>query len=193
METAGTETLAIAEVDDEAVIAMRARRDPEAFAPLYARYVDPVYRYCYRRLGSREVAEDATSAVFQKALTALSGYRGGSFRAWLFTIAHNVVTDIYRERRPTQPFDEARHDPIDPDRTPEEHAMAADDLRTIEAVLARVAPDQRRVLELRLAGLTGREIAEVLGRSEAAVKMLQSRAHARLRVLLGAEDGAHAP
>jgi len=86
--------------DDDAVLVARAQQDREAFAIFYDHYLDRIYRYCYRRLGSRETAEDATSAVFTKALTALGTYqaRPGGFRAWIFTIAHNVVTDVYRDR-----------------------------------------------------------------------------------------------
>ena len=72
---------------------MLAQRDPYAFALLYTRYLDPIHRYCYRRLGSREAAEDATSLVFAKALSALPRYHDTSFRSWLFTIAHHVVID----------------------------------------------------------------------------------------------------
>jgi RNA polymerase sigma-70 factor (ECF subfamily) len=182
--------------EDEAVLAGRAQRDPAAFAPLYERYLDPVYRYCYRRLGSREAAEDATSQVFSNALAALPGFRRGSFRAWLFTIANNVVTDVYRRRRPTQPLDGVP-EPVDQTRTPEERAVAADESRNLRAVMGRLTADQQQVLELRLAGLTGAEIAAVLGRDVAAVKMLQLRAMRRLRVLLavdgqatGADDGS---
>jgi RNA polymerase sigma-70 factor (ECF subfamily) len=143
-------------LDDAAVVA-RAQRDPRAFAPLYERYFEAIYRYTYRRLSSHEAAEDATSIVFHRALERLTQFRGGSFRAWLFTIAHNVVTDTYRERRPTQSFDDAQIDPVDPDATPEETALARELGRSLHEVLAQIAPDQRRVLELRLAGLTGRE------------------------------------
>ncbi len=53
---------------DEAAIIARAQQNPAAFAPLYQAYVTPVYRYCYRRLGSREAAEDATSIIFERVL-----------------------------------------------------------------------------------------------------------------------------
>jgi RNA polymerase sigma-70 factor (ECF subfamily) len=78
--------------DDDALVA-RAREDRRAFAPLYERYFDAVYRYCYHRLGNWTDAEDATSLVFANALGALPRFRdhAGSFRSWLFTIAHNVV------------------------------------------------------------------------------------------------------
>jgi RNA polymerase sigma-70 factor, ECF subfamily len=174
---------------EEAAAVARARADPHAFAPLYDRYLDPVYRYCYRRLGSREAAEDATGVVFAKALAALPAYRDGSFRGWLFAIAHNVVADGHRRKRPEAPL-EAAGDPPDRAPTPEEAALAADERRSVRALLAALPPDQRRVLELRLAGLTGAEIATALGRSVAAVKMLQLRAMTRLRTDLGVARGA---
>ena len=174
-----------ADPSDSALVAA-ARADRRAFAPLYDRYVDPVYRYCLRRLGDRAAAEDATSQVFAKALATLPAYRDRSFRGWLFTIAHNVVSDMFRQRRPDVPL-EAAEDRPDPAPTPEEAALVADEGRALRALLAQIPTDQQRVLELRLAGLTGAEIARVLGRSEGAVKMLQFRAVARLRVLLDAE------
>lgn len=73
---------------DERLIVARARHDRAAFAPLYERYLNDVYRYCHFRLGSREAAEDVTSLTFLKAMNSLGQFRGGSFRAWLFTIAH---------------------------------------------------------------------------------------------------------
>lgn len=85
------------ELSDEQ-LAARAQHDPNAFAPLYQRYVRPIYAFCFQRLGTRELAEDATSQTFVKALAALPGYRAGSFRAWLYTIAHNVVIDVHRAR-----------------------------------------------------------------------------------------------
>jgi RNA polymerase sigma-70 factor (ECF subfamily) len=95
--------------DDDAWLVIGAKADPRAFAPLYARYVDPVYRYCFRRLGHPEAAADATSQVFAKALAALPGYRedAPSFRSWLFAIAHNVLVDEARARRVTSTLDAA--------------------------------------------------------------------------------------
>jgi len=165
--------------EDEAALVVLAQRDRAAFAPLYERYLDPVYRYCYRRLGTQEAAEDATSIVFTKALGALPSYHQGSFRGWLFTIAHNVVMDAHR-RRPKAPI-AAIDEPVDTDPTPEEVAVARDGQRTVEGLLATLPDDQRRVVEFRLAGLRGAEIAAVMDRSVAAVKMLQLRAMTRLR------------
>jgi RNA polymerase sigma factor (sigma-70 family) len=171
--------------DDEADLVAAAQRERAAFAPLYVRYVRPVYRYCYRRLGSHEAAEDATSQTFVKALAGLDRYRdhSGTFRGWLFTIADRVVTDLYRRRRPQTGIDEAS-EVASATPGPEETAITAEASRSVQAMLERLTPDQRRIVALRLAGLTGLEIAAVVGREHQAVRSLQFRAYARLRRLL---------
>lgn len=174
---------------DEAAEIAHAQRDPCAFAPLYHRYVDDVYRYCYRRLGDAEAAADMTSFIFTRALVALPHYLGtGSFRSWLFAIAHNAVVDSQHQVRSWAPL-QAGIDRIDPTPGPEEVVLRADTAREVRAVLIQLPQDQRQVVELRLAGLTNREMAAVLGRSVPAIKMLQVRALIRLRSLLDAMRG----
>jgi RNA polymerase sigma-70 factor (ECF subfamily) len=179
------------EADDALVVA--ARRDTRAFAPLYRRYIDPVYRYCFRRLGTREDAEDATSQIFTQALAGLPRLGSQPFRAWLFAIAHNVVTDIHRTRRPGGPLTLAdMHEDSSP--TPEQTALAAEGGRTIRALLAQLPPGDRELMELRLAGLTDVEIARALGRSHGAIRVAQHRTLVRLRALrdaTGAKGGAN--
>lgn len=170
---------------EEASLVARAQRDPAAFTPLYARYARPVYRYCYRRLGSHEAAEDATSQTFAKALAGLPRYRHGSFRGWLFTIADRVVTDVYRRQRPQLGLHVAA-ELVDRAPGPEDRALADEDRRAVQVLLGRLPADQRRVVELGLAGLTVPEIARVLGRRPEAVKSTRFRAYARLRRLMAA-------
>jgi RNA polymerase sigma-70 factor (ECF subfamily) len=165
---------------EDAALVAAAQADPQAFTSLYARYLQPVYRYCYRRLGTGAAAEDATSEVFVKVLAGLPRYREGSFRGWLFTIAHHVTMDALRQHRPQEPLGAAR-EAMDTALSPEEKFVSAE---TQRALLACLPDDQRQVVELRLAGLTGGEIAAVLGRSLGSVKSLQFRALARLRCAL---------
>ena len=169
-------------VDDAELVAC-AQADRQAFAALYHRYLDPIHRYCYRRLGSREAAEDATSLVFTKALASLPTYRAGSFRSWLFAIAYHVITDDLRARRVVAELHAASEVP-DRGPMPEEAFMAAESHSSVVQLLGQLTQGQRRVVELRLAGLTGREVAEVLGCSLPAVKIAQVRAYRRLRDLL---------
>jgi RNA polymerase sigma-70 factor (ECF subfamily) len=110
----------------------------------------------------------------------------GTFRAWLFTIAHNVVVSFYRTRSRRghhASLDDAVH-LADPGPTPEDDVLLADEQQRLYQALAHLPDDQRRVFELRLAGLLGAEIAEVLHRSPAAVRQLQFRAMQRLRTML---------
>jgi RNA polymerase sigma-70 factor (ECF subfamily) len=179
---------ALLESDDE-VHAAAASQDRQAFAPLYDRYLDPIYRYCYRRLGTKEAAEDATTQVFIRALAALPNYQRGCFRSWLFTIAHNVVADAYSRAghdRRSATLADAMAVP-DPDPSPEEIALTHTESLAIRDLLAHLAPEQRVLLELRLAGLTDAEIAQVVGRSHGAVRVALHRAIASLRDLLTAQ------
>jgi RNA polymerase sigma-70 factor (ECF subfamily) len=178
-------------LEEDARLVALAKTDPCAFAPLYARYFDPVYRYCYRRLGHPEAAADAAAQVFAKALAALPGYReeAPSFRSWLFAIAHNVIADDLRARRPFAPMAAAGQVAASGP-SPEEVVLTDEAGSTVQALLAQLPPDQRQILELRLVGLTGPEIAAALGRSLGAVKIAQVRAFARLRATL---DPASSP
>lgn len=175
---------ATVEVDEECQVLL-ALTDPHAFAPLYLRYRPRVYRLCYRATGNAPDAEDLTSQVFHKALARLGSFHGGSFEKWLVTIAVNTIRDDRRTRKRHAPLPELRHDPRP---GPEEEAVRADDRDRLRALLATLPDDQREVVELRLAGYTGAEIARLLGRSPEAVRKAQERALKRLARLMGLGD-----
>jgi RNA polymerase sigma-70 factor (ECF subfamily) len=167
--------------DADAHLVAWAKQNPQAFTALYDRYFPAVYGYCLSQLTAPDAAEDATSQTFLKALAALPHYReSGRFRPWLFVIAHNVVLDALTNRRAHESL-EAVSELLDPTPSPEERAIAAVDADWLAAALARLPVEDLRVLELRRAGLSGREIAEVLGISHEAAKKRQLRAIDRLR------------
>lgn len=162
----------------------RAGSSPADFATIYDAYFPPVLGYCMSQLGDREMAEDAASQTFLKALAAYPAYQEtGQIRAWLFAIAHRVLIDIHRDRRPAEPLERAAEVP-DPASSPEERAIRQLDAAWLDAALTRLPPDDRQILELRRAGLTGREIADVLEISHEAAKKRQLRAINRLRAEL---------
>jgi RNA polymerase sigma factor (sigma-70 family) len=184
---AGADAPPAKEAGDAALVAA-AQLNPAGYAALYGRYWEAVFRYCYYRLADWQEAEDAASQVFVDAFARLGAFRdrGDSFRPWLFTIAHNEVVGRYRRqgRRLFAPL-AAAFRLVDPAPSPEERAIAADEHGRALALLAQLPEDQRRVCELRLAGLTGKEVAAVLGKSHDAVRAAQWRAETRLRTLLG--------
>lgn len=178
--------------EDDHALVTAAQRDPRRFEPLFLRYWEPVLRYCHFRLGNREDAEDAASQIFVDAYAALHRFssRGGagSFRAWLFTIAHHEIANRYRyrTRHPHHPWTEEAEALPDPAVSPESEALAAADHAWLRSLLRELPDRSREVVELRLAGLTDREIAGVLDINVAAVRQAQSRALAGLRRRLDA-------
>ena len=172
---------------DEALLVARAKHQRDAFAPLYITYFDRVYAYCYRRLGDPEEAADATSQVFARALEAIGTCREASFRSWLFAIAHNALVDAYRGHRLERSIDDLL-DLHDRGPSPEDLAIRRETTQSVTALLARLPDEQRQVLELRLAGLSSKEIGGILGKHPNAIDQAQYRAVQRLRQLTGIAD-----
>ena len=182
-----------------------AQRDPAASATIYATWFEPVYRYCLCRLESPEAAEDATARIFERVLRALPDYRvdesrpGATFRSWLFAIAHNTIVDHHRRRRfhlsldrLLRPLrDRPAFEPPDPARAPDDDANGRDEDRAVRVALGHLPERQRRVVELRLVGLNGPEIATALNMTHPAVKSAQFRAYQTMREVL--TDLGYAP
>ncbi len=173
---------------DEDLVALAQRGDREAFGLLYDRYLPRVYGYCLRLLRDHEAAEDANTDVFMRALTGLPAYRAGSFRSWLFTIAHNVTTDHLRQQGRTISMERAP-EPIDPYDL-EDSALTAVEWARIERSLPLLSPDQQQVIALRLAGLTAVEIGAALGKPRNAIDGLHHRALLRLKSLVATGEAA---
>ena len=173
---------------EDALLVADAKVDLDAFAAIYDRHFAGIYGYCYRELGSAEWAEDAAQQVFAQALASLPGYRElGKFRSWLYAIAHHVIQAQRSAERADRSLDGAANLPA-LERSPEEEALRALEQHALQAAIARLPRDQRRVIELRIAGLKGREISEELNRSHEAVRMLQQRAIDRLAADLVGRD-----
>jgi len=172
---------------DAELVAQARQGDARAFALLYRRYLDRVYDYCRHRLGTREAAEDATQTIFVKALGSIGTCRDGDrFAGWLFAIARNVITDAYRSGRAVSVDIDDRPEIVDPARSPEDTAIGSEWTRQIERLREDcLKRDDRDLLDLRLQGLTDREIGVALNRSHGAIRVAQHRMVRRLRDCLG--------
>ncbi len=170
--------------DDELV--RRAQADPETFGLLYERYTQEIHGFILSRVrGNVDIAQDLTSQVFTRAFTALPRYQAGAFRGWLYAIARNVVIDSYRRQRPTAPLEDA--DVVvatTNQRSLDDHVIAEDARNQLHAALGELGTVQRKIVSLRLQGLTGAEIAARLNMHPDAVKSAQYRAFAILRTHL---------
>ena len=166
-------------VDPDMAAVRAAQADRAAFAVLYRRYLDRVYAYAFYQLGDHHDAEDATERTFLAALRGLSAFRdtGSTFRAWLFRIAHNTIANAHRTRarRRTEPLPETWEPAADDD--PAGAAARADEVRAALEAVRQLPEERRQVVLLRFVdGLSSAEIAEVMGRSRGAVRVLLHRA-----------------
>jgi RNA polymerase sigma-70 factor (ECF subfamily) len=166
-----------------------AQADRAAFGVLYHRYLDRVYGYAFYQLGDHHDAEDATERTFLAALRALPTFRdeGGTFRAWLFRIAHNTIANAHRSRfrRRTEPLPDELERPA-PNADPAGLVLEAEEARRVLRAVAGLADDRRQVVLLRFVdGLSSREIGQVMDRSEGAARVLLHRALRDLAERLG--------
>ena len=146
-------------------------------APVLARYL--------RARGVPD-ADDIVGDTFVRVVHHLDGFVGDetAFRAWLFTIARHLVVDGVRrrERRPCDATPDQTLQAVGPAGNSEDEAMAALGLTDVHAALALLTDDQRDVVLLRVLGdLSIADVAQVLGRREGSVKMLQARGLATIR------------
>jgi len=167
--------------DGEAVVLSAVGRakdgDADAIRFLYLRYADNVYGYVCSIVRDEHEAEDVTQQIFAKLLTALQRYepRSVPFSAWILRIAHNAAIDHMRARRAV-PCEEVRSADT------EDIDISRERSRDLQAALEKLPSEQRDVIVMRFVlGLSPREIAERIGRSEDAVHGLQHRGRTTLR------------
>jgi RNA polymerase sigma-70 factor (ECF subfamily) len=187
--------LAVSSAADEAegtrliaLVELARGGDTDAFGMLYDHYQGAVYRFLYYRVGSVALAEDLTSETFFRALRSMSSFRwqGKDFGAWLMTIARNLTTDHYKSsktRMETPTEDMAPHDSATDG--PEVSVLSSLTNEALLTALKQLPPEQQECLIMRfLQGLSIAETAQVLGRSDGAIKQLQLRAVRNLAKLM---------
>jgi len=175
------------DVQDEQTLLAKARSlDQEALGQIHDSYYEAIYRYLVYRVGNQQVAEDLTSEVFIRLLSALRDHTAPekTLRGWLYGVAFRVASDYHRkqyrrknvELSDTIPSGVA--DPLD---------SVADKVtwQQVKVAIASLTDAQREVIALRFGNeMPIRDVAELLGKTEGAVKQLQARALASLARML---------
>jgi RNA polymerase sigma-70 factor (ECF subfamily) len=171
-----------------ALVELARKGDSEAFGMLYDHYQGSVYRFLFYRTRSSTLAEDLTSETFFRALRSMQSFRwqGKDFGAWLMTIARNLATDHFkagRTRLELTTEDMGLHD--DATEGPETSVLASLTNEILLKALTELPAEQKDCLIMRfLQGMSIAETADVLGRSEGAVKQLQLRGVRNLAKLM---------
>jgi RNA polymerase sigma-70 factor (ECF subfamily) len=181
----------LAQLSDEALLALVARSDDDALAALYDRYGRPAYALALRVVRDPTLAQDAVQDAFLTAWRTAPSFdpRRGTAATWLFTLVHRRAVDVVRreDRRRRSPLDDA---PIPAGAATDEAAELREQRRRVQAVLAVLTPAEREALELAYyGGLSQSEIAERVGVPLGTVKSRMFAGLARLREALGEAGG----
>jgi RNA polymerase sigma-70 factor (ECF subfamily) len=158
--------------------------DKKTLVEIYERHSPEIFRYAYRMLDDKNLAEDCVADTFLRLLIAV---RGGilpdNIRAYLFRISHNWIIDYYR-RRPPQTFLQENVQG-DPEANPPHLLAGESDRQRVRSALLQLPAEQRQVIELRfIENWPHREVAVAVGKTVEATRALQHRAVEALRQLL---------
>jgi RNA polymerase sigma-70 factor, ECF subfamily len=165
---------------DSLLVARFQAGDPDAFDDLYRRYFSRLRRFCQRRVGDANEAEELAQEAFVRALRAMPTLAGERrFYPWMTVIASRLCVDAHRRRGRSQPVAEVDTGAVDPDLSGPEAEV---DRAHLSEALGRVAPRHREVLELReLDGWSYQRIADHYGVTLGTVEALLHRARRALR------------
>jgi len=161
--------------------------DTRTLGELFAEFADATYTLGYRILGDRHLAEDVVQETFIKVIRSLPTYRGdGPIAGWIYRIGYREAIAISRKRRDevTDP-DGAVFTNLPAAESVEDTVISMDLVEQLDAAMRNLSEPVRATFTLRdIQGLSTREVAEILGVSQSAVKMRLARAREALRVQL---------
>lgn len=172
---------------EEKLIKSAVKGNSSAFGELYDHYQPMIYRFVAVKVPRREEAEDITHQVFMSAWQNVKSYqhRGYPFSSWLYQIARNQIVDFYRARRNDTPLDA-----IDPEffvapASAEFSVPAKLEMESVRRAMKQLKPDYEDIIILRfIEDLSLKETAQILKKTEGAVKLMQHRAMNELKKLL---------
>lgn len=159
--------------------------DQAAFTEIYNLYFKKIFRFIYFRVSHKEVAEDLAEDVFVKVYGKISGISNeSSFEGWLYQIARNLVIDYYREKKATVSLEEVEHS-LEYESNVIDLVSLGQNQKILLSVIKELSPEQEIVIKLKFfEQLENSEIAEMLHKSEGAIRVLQHRAITKLQELI---------
>lgn len=169
---------------------------PAAMSAFYAQMNGTVYHWVRQYIRNPHVAEDVAQEVWIKVAQNVARYRSGTnLLGWLHTIARNTAVDHLRavQRRPAEVLhaDYLELDQAQPGLSPHQHAERQALAKAVEEQMGKLRPDQRQCLHLRFfVGLTPAHTAQIMGKSEGAVRTLTVRSLRKLAQVLPAGESS---
>lgn len=168
--------------EDKDIIARCQIGKLDDFAVLYDKYAKKIYSFVYFKTQHRQTAEDLVTQVFIKALENINNFDigKGTFQAWLYQIARHKVIDHYRTAKKDVDINDVWD--LEDGSDIKKDIDIKNKLSQVEDYLKELKSEQREIITMRVwQDMSYKDIAEAMGKSEAACKMMFSRAINTLR------------
>ena len=172
---------------EDSLVRRAVQRDREAFASLYDKHVERIYKHIYYLVSNKSDAEDITQEVFIRAWKYIDKYRytGAPFAAWLMKIARNLIADHYKARKKVDRLVELEACSQAGETNPEAVTEASLNRSYVRKAILKLKGEKRKVIIMHfIDGFSYKEIAKLLNKSEGAVRVIQYRALNDLRSML---------
>lgn len=161
----------------------RVKNSKEDFMEIYETYFQRIYNYAYYRTMDSNEAEEITSQTFLAALEGIQSfeYRNIPVAVWLYKIASNALTDLYRKKGRTVELTED-YPSGDPGCEPEQVVIGESEKEQLVQHINKLPYSQQQAIVLRYSqDLSHKEIAQIMDKTEGAVKQLLHRGLTCLR------------
>lgn len=157
----------------------------EAFSQIYELCFEKIYRFIYYRVSHKEVAEDLAEEVFIKAFHNLPSLtKSQSFESWLYQIARNQVIDYYRAKKIVIPLEEVENT-LEYETNVVDIVNLENQQKIFLKLLKELSPEQQVVIKMKfLEDLPNIQIANILNKTEGAIRVIQHRALSKLKELI---------
>ena len=166
----------------ESLVAQIKHGNREAFGALYDLFSADLFRFLIVLARDVQEAQDLTSETFVRVWRSIDRYQKGNFRSYIFMIARNLALDALRKRKRASVHIENEEDLIDLKSSPLLDAVRSEEDKHMYQALMELSEEYRTIISLRfMNGMSTKEVAELIGKSEAAVKITQHRAMVKLR------------
>lgn len=164
----------------------QASQDNEvAFEEFYTTYFVPLYKYVFMRIQDKEEAKDIVQLVFTRLYEKRDTLDKERVHALMYASAKNAIIDHWRKKKPIyvgEDEDEVLENEASEEKDPQAHAITEENKRIVKVALKVLSDLQQEVILLKYAqGLSSKEVATIVGKSEEAVRQLQCRGLKQLR------------
>ncbi len=177
--------------DEHKIIREAKKGNAGSFGVLYDHYIPQIYRFIFMKVSHKQEAEDLAHEVFLSAWQNIDNfdYIGHPFSSWLYQIARNRIIDHYRTRKETVTLESVSEDEFEISDALEQRLDQKKEMVKVKEAIQQLNDDQQNIIILRyIEDLGPDEIAEIINKSEGAVRLMQHRAIQNLKKILN-NDG----